>query len=74
MALRWLIVDDNAHGLEAARTVQEREGIAVVSVVSSLAEALQSAEKLRPELALRMSRAPWIFGGGPGVIVTSLRR
>jgi len=23
---------------------------------------------------LRMSRAPWIFGGGPGVIVTSLRR
>src|SRR5438046_4879615 len=22
----------------------------------------------------RMSRAPWIFGGGPGVIVTPLRR
>jgi peptidoglycan/xylan/chitin deacetylase (PgdA/CDA1 family) len=25
-------------------------------------------------LPRRMSRAPWIFGGGPGVIVTSLRR
>jgi hypothetical protein len=25
-------------------------------------------------LRRRMSRAPWIFGGGRGVIVTSLRR
>jgi len=38
-------------------------------------------EAQHPRLALgrgeqprRMSRAPWIFGGGPGVIVTSLRR
>jgi hypothetical protein len=26
------------------------------------------------DLRLRMSRAPWIFGGGPGVMVTRLRR
>jgi hypothetical protein len=29
---------------------------------------------LRARTDWRMSRAPWIFGGGPGVIVRSLRR
>jgi DNA-binding CsgD family transcriptional regulator/tetratricopeptide (TPR) repeat protein len=31
-------------------------------------------EKLGVRTRARMTRAPWIFGGGPGVTVTSLRR
>jgi DNA-binding NarL/FixJ family response regulator len=52
MALRSLIVDDNAHFLAAARSLLEREGIAVVGVASSCAEAVRLAGKLRPDVAL----------------------
>jgi CheY-like chemotaxis protein len=52
MALRSLIVDDNAHFLSAARALLEREGIAVVGVAASSAEAVQLAGELRPDVAL----------------------
>ena len=52
MALRSLIVDDNARFLAAARTLLEREGIAVVGVASSCAEAVQLADELQPDVAL----------------------
>jgi DNA-binding NarL/FixJ family response regulator len=52
MALRSLIVDDNARFLSAARTLLEREGIAVVGVASSCAEAIRLAGALRPDVAL----------------------
>jgi two-component system nitrate/nitrite response regulator NarL len=52
MTLRSLIVDDNAHFLTAARALLEREGVAVVGVASSCAEAVQLAGKLRPDVAL----------------------
>jgi DNA-binding NarL/FixJ family response regulator len=52
MALRSLIVDDNAHFLAAARALLERQGILVVGVASSCAEAVRLAAKLRPDVAL----------------------
>jgi DNA-binding NarL/FixJ family response regulator len=52
MALRSLIVDDNHHFLAAARDLLEREGIEVVGVASTGAEAIQLAEELRPDVAL----------------------
>jgi CheY-like chemotaxis protein len=52
MALRSLIVDDNAHFLSAVRSLLEREGIAVVGVAASSAEAVQLAGELRPDVAL----------------------
>ncbi|HVD56109.1 MAG TPA: response regulator transcription factor [Thermoleophilaceae bacterium] len=52
MALRSLIVDDNTHFLTAARDLLEREGVEVVGVASSGAEALRLAGMLRPDVAL----------------------
>jgi DNA-binding NarL/FixJ family response regulator len=52
MALRVLIVDDNANFLEVARDLLEREGIAVIGTASTSAEALQRARELRPEVIL----------------------
>ena len=52
MALRCLIVDDNAHFLEAARNVLERQGVAVVGVASSGVEALRRVNELRPDVML----------------------
>ena len=52
MALRSLIVDDNARFLSAARRLLERQGIAVVGVASSGAEAVQLAGELQPDVAL----------------------
>ena len=52
MALRSLIVDDNTHFLAAARHLLEREGVEVVGVASSSAEAIQLAGELRPDVAL----------------------
>jgi CheY-like chemotaxis protein len=52
MALRSLIVDDNARFLSAARRLLERQGIAVVGVASSGAEAVEMADELRPDVAL----------------------
>jgi two-component system nitrate/nitrite response regulator NarL len=52
MALRLLIVDDSDHFLEAARGLLEREGLDVVALVSTRAEAVQSARELRPDVTL----------------------
>jgi CheY-like chemotaxis protein len=47
-----LIVDDNWLFLEAARDRLEREGLRVVGVAASSAEALRRVEELRPEVVL----------------------
>lgn len=52
MACRCLIVDDNPGFLEAAYDLLTRQGVNVVGVASTSAEALQRAEELRPELTL----------------------
>lgn len=52
MMLRCLIVDDSPHFQEAARGLLEREGITVVGVASTGAEALRRAEELRPDVTL----------------------
>jgi CheY-like chemotaxis protein len=52
MALRCLIVDDSTPFQQAATSLLEREGLAVVGVASSVAEALRQAEELRPDLVL----------------------
>lgn len=52
MTLRSLIVDDNAGYLAAARALLEREGVIVVGVASSCAEAVQLADRLHPDVAL----------------------
>ena len=50
--MRCLIVDDNANFLDAARTILERDGIDVVGVASSCAEALRRMEELHPDVML----------------------
>jgi CheY-like chemotaxis protein len=52
MPIRLLIVDDNAHFLEAARRLLEREGMTVVGVASTALDALRRAEELRPDVTL----------------------
>jgi CheY-like chemotaxis protein len=52
MPLRCLIVDDNVKFLEAARFLLDHEGLRVVGVASSSAEAVSQADELRPDLAL----------------------
>jgi DNA-binding NarL/FixJ family response regulator len=52
MNVRCLIVDDNLGFIEAARTLLEREGLAVVAVASTIAEAVQAVERFRPEVVL----------------------
>src|SRR5690348_2890783 len=50
--LRCLIVDDSRHFLDAARSLLERQGIAVVGVASTGAEAVRQVEDLRPDVTL----------------------
>jgi CheY-like chemotaxis protein len=52
MPLRCLLVDDNEAFLETASLLLEREGLTVVGVASSIAEALRQAHALRPDLIL----------------------
>ena len=52
VALRCLIVDDNAGFLDAARELLEGQHVAVAGVASTGAEALQRAGELRPDVAL----------------------
>jgi two-component system nitrate/nitrite response regulator NarL len=52
MHLRCLIVDDNAQFLAAATDLLRREGVNVVGAASTIAEALQKATELRPDLYL----------------------
>lgn len=52
VALRALIIDDNPHFLEAARFSLERQGVTVLGVAATGAEALAQAEALEPDVAL----------------------
>jgi CheY-like chemotaxis protein len=52
VALRSLIVDDNAYFLQAARDLLERQGMVVVGVAATGEEALQRAAELRPDVTL----------------------
>ena len=52
MTLRCLIVDDSPRFLAAARGLLERQGIMVVGVASTSAQALHQATQLRPDIAL----------------------
>lgn len=45
-------MDDNGSFLDAARVLLEREGLDVVGVATTTAEALEQAERLRPDVAL----------------------
>jgi len=51
-SMRCLIVDDSRHFLDAARGLLERQGITVVGVASTGAEALRRVEELRPDVTL----------------------
>ena len=74
MAFSVLIVDDNMVFLQAARVLLEQEGLRVVGVAVSSAEALRRAEELRPEVVLvditlgeesGFDLARRLVGGGP---------
>ena len=52
MAVRCLIVDDNHEFLRASRDLLEREGISVVGVASTGAQARRSCHELKPDVAL----------------------
>jgi CheY-like chemotaxis protein len=50
--MRCLIVDDSSRFLDAARGLLERQGVTVVGVASSSAEALRRTTELRPDVTL----------------------
>jgi len=50
--IRCLIVDDNQPFLDAARLLLKREGVAVVGVATTSAEALRLEEELQPDVVL----------------------
>jgi DNA-binding NarL/FixJ family response regulator len=50
--LRCLIVDDHPRFLEAARGLLERQGVAVVGMASTGAEALQLVAEMAPDVVL----------------------
>ncbi len=52
MSLRLLIVDDNPQFLRAAQELLEQEGMTVVGVASTSAEALERVDALRPDVTL----------------------
>jgi CheY-like chemotaxis protein len=52
MPMRCLIVDDSDAFLETASALLEQEGVTVVGVASSTAEALQQAGALQPDVIL----------------------
>jgi CheY-like chemotaxis protein len=52
LMLRCLIIDDSPRFLEAARGLLERQGVTVVGVASTSAEALQRVQELRPDVTL----------------------
>jgi DNA-binding NarL/FixJ family response regulator len=50
--LRCFIVDDSRHFVDAARSLLEQQGVLVVGVASTSAEALRGVEELRPDVTL----------------------
>ncbi len=86
MDMRCLLVDDDARFLKVARALLERQGIAVVGVATTSAEALHRTEELRPdvllldinlgsesgfELARRVDEGAVADGGRPEIIFIS---
>lgn len=66
VALRCLIVDDNASFLDAATTLLQRQGLTVAGVASNGADALRLAHELRPDVVL----VDIVLGGESGLDVT----
>ena len=52
MAIRCLIVDDNASFLQEATARLERDGLVVAGLASNTREALERAQQLQPDVAL----------------------
>jgi CheY-like chemotaxis protein len=52
VALSCLIVDDSAEFLDAARSLLKREGVAVVGVAGTRADALRRVGELEPQVVL----------------------
>ena len=52
MRLRLLIVDDNAHFLEAAQALLEREGLNVAAVASTADDAVRCCAEVDPDAIL----------------------
>jgi DNA-binding NarL/FixJ family response regulator len=52
MCLRCVIVDDSPHFLDAARGLLDREGLVVVGVASTAADALRRVQDLEPDVVL----------------------
>jgi DNA-binding NarL/FixJ family response regulator len=52
MTLRCLIVDDSTRFLEAARRLLERHGIEVAGVATTVTEALDQVDQVRPDVTL----------------------
>jgi DNA-binding NarL/FixJ family response regulator len=52
MSMRCLLVDDSARFLEAARSLLERDGVSVVGVASTGAQAIARATELAPDVVL----------------------
>jgi DNA-binding NarL/FixJ family response regulator len=52
VALTCLIVDDNRSFLDAARVLLQREGMSIVGISSTAAEALARAKDLDPDVVL----------------------
>jgi DNA-binding NarL/FixJ family response regulator len=82
MALRCLIVDDNATFLETARRILEGEELTVVGVATTAAEGVRCAQELRPDVVLAdidlgndsgfdLARALCAGQAGPKVIMIS---
>jgi DNA-binding NarL/FixJ family response regulator len=51
-AIRVVIVDDNPEFLDSARRLLEHQGVRVVGVASTNADALRSVQELRPDVTL----------------------
>ena len=68
--IRCLIVDDSRPFLDAARLLLERQGMAVVGVATTSADALRLEDELRPDVVLVDMRMPGL--GGPPML-TRLR-
>ena len=52
MTLRCLIVDDSMAFVAAARSLLQRQGIAVLDAAANSADALRLAAELRPDVVL----------------------
>ena len=52
VAIRCLIVDDNAGFLKAASDLLQRQGMSVVGVASNISDALAKASELKPDVYL----------------------